>query len=293
MSRLREMEVFVRVVETGSFSAAARDFKVGQPAISKSITSLETRLGIRLLARSTRRLTPTEAGKAFYERAFRALAEANEAEAAAQSAGKGLSGRLRVYAPVTFARLHLVPRLNEFLEAHPKLDLEVVMDDRPIDLLAENIDIAIRMGVLADSALKAKKIASGERLVLASPDYLRRRGTPSRPSDLRRHEAVIYNHGVGGEEWLFTRYSSSLRVRIQGRLALTAAEGVRAAVISGQGFTIASRWMFQPEIASGEVVPILTEWELPQIDLWIVYPSGRLTSTKARTFALWFQRSIG
>ncbi|MGO4211295.1 LysR family transcriptional regulator [Terriglobus sp. 2YAB30_2] len=293
MSRLREMEVFVRVVETGSFSAAARDFKVGQPAISKSITSLETRLGVRLLARSTRRLTQTEAGKAFYERAFRALAEANEAEAAAQSAGKGLSGRLRVYAPVTFARLHLVPRLNEFLEAHPKLDLEVVMDDRPIDLLAENIDIAIRMGVLADSALKAKKIASGERLVLASPDYLRRRGIPSRPSDLRRHEAVIYNHGTGGEEWLFTRHSSSLRVRIQGRLALNAAEGVRAAVIAGQGFAIASRWMFQPEIASGEVVPILTEWELPRIDLWIVYPSGRLTSTKARTFALWFQRSIG
>ncbi|WP_263415498.1 LysR family transcriptional regulator [Terriglobus albidus] len=293
MSRLREMEVFVRVVETGSFSAAARDFKVGQPAISKSITSLETRLGIRLLARSTRRLTPTEAGKAFYERAFRALAEANEAEAAAQSAGKGLSGRLRLYAPVTFARLHLVPRLHEFLGAHPKLDLEVVMDDRSIDLLAENIDVAIRMGALADSALKAKKIASGDRLVLASPDYLRRRGIPSRPFDLRRHEAVIYNHGTGGEEWLFTRHSSSHRVRIQGRLALTAAEGVRAAVIAGQGFTVASRWMFQPEIASGEVVPILTEWELPQIDLWIVYPSGRLTSTKARTFALWFQRLIG
>lgn len=293
MSRLREMEVFVRVVETGSFSAAARDFKVGQPAISKSISSLETRLGIRLLARSTRRLTPTEAGKAFYERASRSLAEANEAEAAAQSAGKGLTGRLRIYAPVTFARLHLIPRLHEFLEAHPKLDLEVVMDDRPIDLLAENIDVAIRMGVLADSALKAKKIASGERLVLASPDYLRRRGVPSRPSDLRKHEAVIYNHGTGGKEWLFTRNSSSLRVRIQGRLAITAAEGVRAAVIAGQGFTIASRWMFQPEIASGEVVPILTEWELPQIDLWIVYPAGRLTSTKARTFALWFQRSIG
>jgi len=292
MSRLREMEVFVRVVETGSFSAAARDFKIGQPAISKSISSLETRLGIRLLARSTRRLTPTEAGKAFYERASRSLAEANEAEAAAQSAGKGLTGRLRIYAPVTFARLHLVPRLHEFLEAHPKLDLDLLMDDRPIDLLAENIDVAIRMGVLADSALKAKKIASGDRLVLASPDYLRRRGIPSRPSDLRKHEAVIYNHGVGGDEWLFTRHASSLRVRIQGRLAITAAEGVRAAVIAGQGFTIASRWMFQPELASGEVIPILTEWELPAIDLWIVYPSGRLTSTKARTFALWFQRLI-
>src|SRR5437879_12196813 len=140
MDRLREMEIFVRVVETGSFSTAARDLKVGQPAISKTIAGLENRLGVRLLVRSTRQMSPTEAGIAFYERALRAIAEANEAEAAAQGAGGGLEGRLRICAPVTFARRHLVPKLGAFLDAHPKLRLELVMDDRAIDLVAENTD---------------------------------------------------------------------------------------------------------------------------------------------------------
>jgi DNA-binding transcriptional LysR family regulator len=157
MDRLREMELFVRVVETGSFSGAARDLTLGQPAVSKTIAGLEDRLGVRLLVRSTRQLSPTEAGMAFYERAIRAIAEANEAEAAAQGAGAGLEGRLRICSPVTFARLHLVPKLGRFLDAHPKLRLELLMDDRVIDLVAENIDAGLRMGVLTDSALIGRK----------------------------------------------------------------------------------------------------------------------------------------
>src|ERR1700746_1277944 len=158
MGRLREMELFARVVETGSFSAAARDLNMGQPAVSKTIAGLEDRLGVRLLVRSTRRLSPTEAGMAFYERALRAIAEANEAEAAAQGAGAGLQGRLRVSAPVTFARLHIVPKLGAFLDAHPKLRLELVMEDRITDLVAENIDAALRLGALTDSAFKRRKV---------------------------------------------------------------------------------------------------------------------------------------
>src|ERR1700693_1218615 len=176
MDRLRKMKMFVRVVEAGSFSAAARDFNVGQPAVSKTIASLEDRLGVRLLTRSTRRLSPTEAGTAFYERALRAIVEASEAEAAAHGAGVGLEGRLRIAAPVTFSRLHLVPQLGHFLEAHPKVHLDLVMDDRVVDLVAENIDVALRLGVLTDSALKARKLAQAERLVVASPAYLARRG---------------------------------------------------------------------------------------------------------------------
>ena len=131
------MEIFVRVVETGSFTSAARDLKIGQPAISKMIAGLEDRLGVRLLIRSTRQLSPTEAGMAFYERALRAITETNEAEAAAQGEA-GLEGRLRICTPVTFARLHLVPKLGTFLDAHPRIRLELVMDDRPRDLVAEN-----------------------------------------------------------------------------------------------------------------------------------------------------------
>jgi DNA-binding transcriptional LysR family regulator len=174
------MEMFVRVVDAGSFSSAARDLDMGQPAVSKTVASLEERLGVRLLTRSTRKLSPTEAGTAFYERALRAIGEADEAEAEARGAGAGLEGRLRISAPVTFSRLHLVPRLGEFLDAHPRLQLELVMDDRIVDLLAENIDAGLRLGELTDSALKARRLAQEERLVVASPAYLARRGTRER-----------------------------------------------------------------------------------------------------------------
>jgi DNA-binding transcriptional LysR family regulator len=292
MDRLREMEMFVRVIDSGSFSAAARDLNMGQPAVSKLIAGLEDRLGVRLLTRSTRKLSPTEAGTAFYERAVRAIGEANEAEAAAQGAGAGLEGRLRVSVPVTFSRLHLVPKVGSFLDAHPKVQLDLVMDDRVVDLVAENIDVALRMGVLTDSALKARKLAQAERLVIASPGYLARRGVPRTPADLLEHDGIIYGQSSGGQEWLFRRGTSETSVYLRTRLKLSAAEGVREAVLAGQGFAIASRWMFAPEIKSGEVVSILEEWKLPPIDLWVVYPSGRLTSAKARTFIKWFETII-
>lgn len=218
MSRLREMEMFVRVVDAGSFSSAARDLKIGQPAISKTIASLEERLGVRLLARSTRRLTPTEAGVAFYERALRAVTEADEADAAARGASASLEGRLRISAAVTFSRIHLVPRLSEFLGANPRLELELVMDDRPRDLVAENIDAALRLGALTDSSLRARKLAKSERLVLASPPYLARKGTPVTPADLINHDAIIYSQWTGGEEWSFRRGTSETSIRLQRRL---------------------------------------------------------------------------
>jgi len=293
MDRLREMELFVRVVETSSFSAAARDLKLGQPAISKAIAGLEERLGIRLLVRSTRQLSPTEAGTAFYERALRAIAEANEADAAAQGAGAGLEGRLRICAPVTFARLHLVPKLGAFLDAHPRLRLELVMDDRAIDLVAENIDAALRLGSMSDSSLRARKMAQAERYVVASPAYLAKRGIPSNPADLLEHDGIIYGQSSGGQEWSFRRGTSETSIRLRTRLTLSAAEGVREAVLAGQGFAITSRWMFAPELVSGAVVPVLKEWTLPPMELWVIYPSGKLTSTKARAFVKWFETAMG
>src|ERR1700761_690443 len=146
MNRFAAMEAYVRVMETGSFSSAARQLQVGQPAVSKLIAQLEERLGVRLLLRSTHGLTPTEAGQGFYERAKRALDEADEADLAARGAAATLSGRLRISAAVTFARLHVVPRLPQFLASHPELEVEVVLDDRNIDLVDEGIDIALRMG---------------------------------------------------------------------------------------------------------------------------------------------------
>jgi DNA-binding transcriptional LysR family regulator len=289
MDRLAAMETFVRVVETGSFSGAARHLRVGQPAVSKTIAQLESYLGVKLLTRSTRGLKPTEAGLGYFERAKRAIDEADEAELTARGAGAGLKGRLRICAAVTFARIHLIPRLPQFLEEHPQLDLEVVLDDRQIDLVREGIDVAFRMGRLADSALTARRIGQCKRLVLATPAYFDRAGTPSTPSDLIKHQAVVYLQGEGSV-WSFRRGSSEAAVTVESRLKVTAAEGVRAAVLADIGLTIASEWMFSPELRSGAVRAVLSEWTLPPLDLWAVFPTGRVATAKARTFVDFFER---
>ncbi len=292
MDRLHAIEVFVRVVETGSFSAAARDLRIGQPAVSKLIAGLEARLGVRLLIRSTRHLSPTDAGQAYYEKARRIVVDADEAETAARGLGRGLEGRLRVCAPVTFARLHIAPKLGSFLDAHPKLRLELVMDDRNVDLLEENVDVAIRLGDLADSSLTARKIGEAERLVVASPEYLAHRGSPRSPGELVGHDAIVYTPNAGVEQWRFRKGTSEVSVSVPSRLVCTAAEGVREAVLAGLGVAIISRWMMMAELRSGIVTPLLTEWELPSTALWAVFPAGRLPTTKARAFVSWFETLI-
>lgn len=287
MDRFHAMQTFVRVVDSGSFSGAARDLGIGQPAVSKLIAGLEDWLQVRLLVRSTRRLTATEAGQVYYEHARRALDEANEAEAMARGSATGLQGRLRVCAPVTFARIHIAPILGDFMALHPGLTLEVVMDDRIVDLLEENIDVAFRLGDLSDSALTARKLASSDRLVLASPAYLERRGRPRTPSDLLSHEAIAYGQPAGGAVWKFRRGTAETSVTPRTRISFTAAEGVREGVLAGLGLTMASRWMFAPELADGRVSPLLEDWTLNPVDLWAIYPAGRLPTTKARAFVGW------
>ena len=292
MDRLQAMSVFVRVIESGSFSAAARDLKMGQPAVSKIVAALESHLGVRLLMRSTHQLMPTEAGQAYYEKARHVVADADEADIVARGEALGLEGRLRVCAPVTFARLHIAPKLGAFLDAHPKLALELYMDDRNVDLLAENIDVALRLGALADSGLTARKLAESKRHVVASRAYLDRRGTPLSPGELLAHEAIVYTRVSGGAQWQFRQGSTEVSVEVPCRLACTAAEGVREAVLAGLGFAVVSSWMMQAELASGAVVVILEDWQLPVMPLWAVFPSGRLPSTKARTFIRWFEQVL-
>lgn len=289
MDRLAAMEAFVLVVDTGSFSAAARRLKVGQPAVSKLVAQLEERLGVKLLVRTTRGLTATEAGLNYYERARRSIEEADEAESAARGAGSGLTGRLRICGAVTFARIHLMPRLPEFLARHPELEMEVVLDDRNIDLVQEGIDVALRMGQLSDSSLTAKRIASGRHVVVGTPAYFERTGKPTAPGDLAAHQAVIYDQEAGGQDWTFQRDDAEIAVILKGRLRVSAAEGVRAAVLANAGIAVASEWMFSPEIADRTVQMVLQDWELPRIDLWAVFPAGRTATTKARTFTQFVQ----
>ena len=292
MDRLAAMETFVRVVDTGSFSAAARQLRVGQPAVSKAVAQLEERLGVKLLVRSTRGLSTTEAGQNFYERARRALEEADEADLAARGAGTSLTGRLRVCAAVTFARIHVVPQLPKFFAEHPGLELEVILDDRPIDLIQESIDVGLRMGALADSSLTARRIGRARRLVVGTPAYFARAGVPVVPGDLAGHEAIVYLREGDGSTWSFRQGSSELSVTTRSRLKVTAAEGVRAVVLADAGVAMTSEWMFSPELATGAVQAVLTDWELPSVGLWAVYPTGRIATAKARAFVSFLERTL-
>jgi len=288
MDRLAAMETFVYVVETGSFSAAARRLNIGQPAVSKTIAQLEKRLAVSLLLRSTRGLTPTEAGLAYFERAKRAIDEANEADNAARGSASGLSGNLRISAAVTFGRLHVIPHLGAFLDQHPQLNIDLMLDDRNINLVEEGIDVALRLGALTDSGLTARKIADCRRVVLGTPAYFAKQGEPNCPAELSKHQAVVYNLG-GGTTWQFTKGAEQQPVIISGRLRVSAAEGVREAVLADHGLTLASEWMFAPELASGAVKTVMHDWTLPDLDLWAVFPTGRLVSAKARAFVEYIQ----
>jgi DNA-binding transcriptional LysR family regulator len=292
MDRLAAMEVFVRVVDAGSFSGAAKQLRVGQPAVSKMVAQLEDRLGVRLLLRSTHGLTPTEAGRNFYVRAKRSIEEAAEAELAARGAGATLAGRLRISAAVTFARLHIIPRLPLFLAEHPALNVDVCLDDRTIDLVEAGIDVALRMGELADSALTARKIGESPRRVIGSTAYFDAMGVPETPADLEEHQAVVYEQRVGGTEWTFRRGKNEITVTIDGRVRVSAAEGVREGVFAGLGIAIASEWMFSPELKSGAVTSVLDDWLLPPTDLWAVFPTGRQASAKARAFVSFIEQQI-
>jgi DNA-binding transcriptional LysR family regulator len=292
MDRLAAMEIFVRAVDSGSFSGAAKQLRIGQPAVSKTIAQLEDRLGVRLLLRSTHGLTPTEAGRNFYSRAKRSIEEAEEAELAARGAATTLSGRLRFCAPLTFARLHVMPRLAAFLTEHPLLDIDAYLGDHDIDLVAAGIDVALLIGRLADSGATARKIGECQRRVFGTPAYFAARGAPRTPADLLTHEAIVYEQRDGGRTWAFRQGTSESLVTVNGRLRVSASEGVRTAVLAGLGLAIASEWVFGPELKSGAVVSVLQDWLLPPVDLSAVFPAGRRASAKARAFASFIQSEV-
>ena len=292
MDRHVAMETFVRVIDTGSFSGAARQLQVGQPAVSKAIAQLEDWLGVRLLVRSTRGLTPTEAGQSFYVRARRALEETEQAVLAARGAGAGLTGKLRVAAPVCCGRLHVMPQLPRFLEKHPGLDIEMVLDDRPINLIEQGIDVAFRSGALKNSTLVARKIGEARQLVMATPGYFEKHGEPNSPEDLMAHQAVVYALDGAGTSWTFRQGATEISVVVGGRLKVTASEAQREAVLAHLGLAITSEWNFAPELAAGIVRPVLLDWDLPTLELRAVFPTGRMASAKTREFVSFVESCI-
>lgn len=292
MDRLAALEIFVQVVDTGSFSAVARRQRIGQPAVSKAVVQLEQWLGVSLLLRSTRSVVSTEAGQIFYERAKRTIEEADEAVMAAQGSANALSGKLHVSASICFGRLHVIPSLSAFLAKHPDLDLELVLDDRYVDLVNESVDVALRTGAMPNSNMTARRIAEGRRMVVATPAYLQRHGTPISPDELNSHQAIILTRGGGRDSFTFRKADAEVSVALQGRLKVTQAEGLREAIICDLGLAVCAEWLFTPELKSGTVVPILQDWSLPPTSLSAVYPTGRLASAKARAFVSFIERCM-
>jgi DNA-binding transcriptional LysR family regulator len=282
--RLLELTTFVRAAETGSFSRVAREIGVSQPSVSRMVASLEARLGVTLLLRTTRQVTPTDAGAAFLERARQILGDLNDAEDAARGVDS-LNGLLRVAMSGAFGTREVVPRLPDFLAQHPRLRVELLISDRTEDLVVEGADMAIRLGRLSDSGFGARRLATAPRLVVAAPSYLARRGEPRTPSDLTAHDCVVGPVLPYRGNWTFTRAGTVISVRVEGRVQAGSAEGVIACVKAGLGITAASYWMCKAELASGALVRILGDCELDPIDVHAVYPAGPRPSIKVRTFS--------
>jgi DNA-binding transcriptional LysR family regulator len=189
--------------------------------------------------------------------------------------------------------LHIVPAMGRFLDMYPDLTLDVVLDDRNVDLLEEGIDVALRMGRLDDSSMTARKLGESRRLVVGTPAYFEKAGVPATPAELASHEAIVYSQRYGGTAWTFRRESSEVSVAVSGRMSVSAAEGVREAVLADLGVAVASEWMFAAELCSGRLRSVLNDWILPPVELWAVFPAGRMVSAKARAFVSFVEETLG
>jgi DNA-binding transcriptional LysR family regulator len=279
--RLQELQVFVRAAESGSFSRAARELGLSQPSVSRIIGELEARLGVTLLLRTTRRITVTDAGALFLDRAREILAEIEDAEDAARGIDS-LRGIIRLALPVIYGTREIIPRLPRFLAAHPLLQVEMAVADVRQDLVAEGADVAIRLGELGDSGFGARKLETLETMLVASPLYLKARGTPKTPADLASHDCIFGPGNFGRDSWSFTRNGTETSVDVRGRIHTNSGPGVFASAMAGLGIAMASTVMFAAEVKAGALVPLLRGYKLEPVDVHAVFPGGPRPSTKVR-----------
>ncbi len=282
--RVVAMQTFVRAVDGGSLSAAARALGKSLAAVSRTVSQLEERLGVQLLHRSTRKLTLSEAGTAFYESAKRILAEIDEAELSLVGSAAAPRGMLTVTAPLLFGRLHVAPVVVEMLEKHPQVSANLMLVDRNVSLVEEGIDVAVRIGRLDDSALVARPLGEVPRVVCASPAYLRRHGTPKAPEDLRKHECLRFGGLTPGREWSFQRDGKAVRVAVGGRFDCNVGEPVIDAARAGAGVVMALGYQVADELISGRLVRLLRKFEPPPLPISAVYRSPRLMAGQVRAF---------
>ncbi|MET3106386.1 DNA-binding transcriptional LysR family regulator [Oxalobacteraceae bacterium GrIS 2.11] len=293
MDKLSAMRTFVRVVEAGSFSAVANELEATQSGISKQVAALEKELGAKLLIRSTRSLALTEDGERYFEQARRLVAEIAEAESELLKGESQLSGWLRVATSVGFGRLKLVQLVKSFMAEHPEVRVDLRLHDGFVDLVEQGIDVSVRIGDLPDSGLIARRIGTSRFMLLAHRDYLASlsQGAPVNPDDLQAHECIVYTERINSNLWTFTagagasaETGSARSVRVDGHIQSNSSGVVRAAVLTGMGIGYLPGWLFDAELASGEVVQLMPDWETPQTPIHAVSPPERRHSAKARAF---------
>jgi DNA-binding transcriptional LysR family regulator len=280
------MAVFKQTVEAGSFAAAARHFRISPEMAGNHVRTLEAHLGVRLLNRSTRRLHLTEAGSGFYARCKQILADVEEAETQANALQATPRGLLRVTTPVTFGVRHIAPAVSAYMLRYPEVSFDVVTSDRFVDLIEEGFDLGIRIGDLADSNLILRRLARAALVACASPDYLRRAGTPQTPAELCRHACLIY---TGTERapatWRFEAPDGSVEtVRVSGPLTATSASFVHRMALAGHGVIFGPSFSFSADIEEGRLTPLFTGWRSKELLIHAVYPHRALLSAKVRTF---------
>lgn len=283
MDVMSSMAVFRRVVEAKNFSAVARETNMSQSTVSKHIAALEERLGTKLLNRSTRSLKLTEAGKEYYHHCIRILNDFQEAEA---SIGKGKikpTGTLRISSSAAFSRACMLPYLNEFLRKYPDIDIDLLFDDDYIDLVKQGIDLAIRVGPLADSTLIARKIGVSSRVVVASTDYLVKHGRPKKPADLIKHNCLLYSLQKAPDLWYFnSAQEGDESVRVRGRLKASSPDAICDATINGLGISVLCEWYARKYIKDGRLKVILQDYHPTAYDINAVYPERKFVPQKVK-----------
>ena len=285
MDRLSEMEAFTRVVELGGFTDAARKVGLSKSAVSKHVAALETRLGARLLNRTTRRVSPTEIGLAYYDKAIGVLSAAADADAMATTMQGAPTGELKISAPLTFGLRFVSPALASFLKKYPDVAARLEFDDRTVELVSEGFDVAIRIGDLPDSSLKARKLAETDLNLVASPDYLAKFGAPTSLEDLSKHELMHYSNLSSGNHWRLRSGSGEERlVRSGGRLTINNGEALVQAALDGVGICHSPNFICRDNLADGSLIEVLPDHRPPPLGIYAVYPSGRFPQPKLRVF---------
>jgi len=281
MDRIEVLRAYTRLVEQGSFSAVARELRVTQSTVSKWLSALESELDTQLIERTTRAMHVTDAGRRFHLRALAVLEAYDSALDSVHEDPSALRGRIRISVPEVFGRLHVVPHVARFVQRHPGIAVDLMFADRYVNLVEEGFDLAIRIGRSADSMLRAQALGSTDRCVVASPGYVRRRGAPSTPDDLYSHDCLSHS-SVLGNTWSFTRGGRTNRVPVRGRITANNSEATLALARRGLGIGLLARWLTEPDVRAGRLVPLLEDYVTPTAKIRALTPPGRHGTPRVR-----------